>query len=154
MGYWIELGYPEKFEVLDGMSDRDERLANYDLLDLNFVCARVNRFTGGSTLPLGRFNGDGELIERPTGEDCLVDASIHVTSNYSGIIRNVIGTTLSGLDALKGSEAFPLLLILDARLEGQPADDSWQATPGNVKQMAQTLGSWSLQHPDAYFRTY
>ena len=104
------------------------------LVDENGEVCQVPRHQQGSTINLAAQE--------------QMPAEIDVTFNYKKLFNFRL---LSGLPAWFSRRLLKAYIRFH---KGQPIDDYWAATGGNVKQVLFLLFRWTSQHPDCVWQVY
>lgn len=80
-------------------------------------------------------------------------AEFNITYNYAEIISDVMdGKSIRSLYGMTGEESIPILKGAIGKLDGEPGEDYWEPTPGNVKQSLMGLLSMAESCPKAIWR--
>ena len=96
---------------------------------------QVDHFSEGGTFTLG---GSSE-------------AHVNITYNYSSLFIKA-GICIREFTGLNGSHTIPLLEEALKKLDGEPDEDYWRATPGNAAIALRRLLLWARQHPEGTWR--
>ena len=76
------------------------------------------------------------------------DAWLNVTYNYSKIWG------VYDIDGMTGAESISVLEAVVEENGTEQDGDYWNATPGNVGHMANTLLSWAREHPEGVWSVH